>query len=382
MKKSPYFIFTLTIILLLLLSNSSQGSRNLQENELWTQPFQLCWAFPSDNIAVPFSASDNELIFIPSLLGEIKAIDSTSGKIIWETQLGGLINSNIVSNGNNIYVANKSTQATDSQNPNTKGITSVSLHSIDSKSGITIWKKSFNLETKTNLYIYEQSVIITSEDGYVANINQKDGTIIWEHDFKQPSPVISLYENSIIIGTSNKTIFLISGTDGKVSKEINIEDVPDNILISSKRRISYSNTKGFLYNLETLTGNIIWKRRFGGQITNITSTPNGLFISSIDNFIYLINENSGKIIWKRRLAARVTEKPFIRGDVAIVFAFGDSTSLFIDLKKGKIINSISLSDANYFVGNPFYSNNLLVFPTLSGLYAYGTVCESKEKTGK
>jgi outer membrane protein assembly factor BamB len=379
MKKFLSSKSTLTLVLLILLNVSSKGNI-YQEEEIWTQPFRQCWSYPSNKILAEFSASDNVKVFIPSLSGEIKAINSLNGNILWTTELGGEIVSEIITDKDKIYVLNENT-ITEESKEETTSKTITSLRSLDANSGITNWKKTFNLDTKANLYIHEELLILTSENGYLTGISSKDGTTVWEKDIKSQATAASQTGGKITIATSDKKIVIISSINGNILKEIDIKDSVANSLLSTGETILWGNNKGFLYNLNLLNGQIVWKRRFGGEIRSITETSNGILISSIDNFIYLINKNTGKINWKRRLAARVTEKPFIRGNMAIVFAFGDSTALIVELNKGRVINSLTLSDANYFVGNVYSSNNFLIFSTLSGLYAFGNVCEAKEKTG-
>jgi outer membrane protein assembly factor BamB len=395
MKKNPSskitfsFSFSFAFILLFILNISSQ-SNNPAQSEIWTQPFKQCWEYPSEKIIGSQIASDNEMLFVPFISGNVSTLSIKSGKPIWNTELGGEIASTIISGEKNIYLLNEieKLEETDVDTKDTKDTskpktqTTILLRSLDAAIGITNWKKSFNLAAKTNLYLRENLLILVAENGYIAAINQNDGSIIWELATKREILATSQPTETIAIGTSDKKILLISTSNGTITKELDIKEIPVSILLSNNEQLFWGDKKGSLNNLNITSGTSSWRRRFGGNITNLEETAKGLFVSSIDNFTYLINKTTGKIIWKRRLAGKVTEKPFIRDNIAIAFAFGDSSALFIELNKGRIINSLTLSDANYFVSSPFYSEKLLVFPTLKGLYAFGVDCEKKEKTGE
>jgi hypothetical protein len=380
MKKFLSSKSTLTFVLLILLNISSKGNI-YQEDEIWTQPFKQCWSYPSNKILAEYFASDNIKIFIPSLSGEIKTINSLNGDTLWSTELGGEIVSGIIAYKDQIYVLNENINSEELKTEETETQSITSLRSLDANSGITKWKKTFNINAKAILYTYEELLILISESGYLTGINNVDGTTVWQIDIKRQATAIYQTNGKITLATSDKKILLISSANGNILKEIDTKNSFADTLLSTGETVFWGDNKGFLYNLNLSNGQTIWKRRFGGEIKSITETSNGILVSSIDNFIYLINKNTGRIIWKRRLAARIMGKPFIRGNMAVIFAFGDPTALIVELNKGKVMNSITLSDANYFVGNVYSSGNLLIFSTLSGLYAFGNDCGAKEKTG-
>jgi len=380
MKKILSSKSTLTFVLLILLNVLSKGNI-YQEDKIWTQPFKQCWIYPSNKILAEYSASDNVNVFVTSLSGEIKAIDSLNGNVLWTTELGGEIVSGIIARKDEIYVLNENISLEELKTEEAKPQSITFLRSLDAKSGITNWKKTFNINAKASLYIHEELLILISENGYLTGINTTDGTTVWQTDIKRQATATFQAGGKITLATSDKKILLISSVNGKTLKEIDTKNSFADSLLLTGETIFWGDNKGFLYSLNLSNGQTVWKRRFGGEIRSITETSGGILVSSIDNFIYSINKNTGKINWKRRLAARITEKPFIKGNMAVVFAFGDSTALIIELNKGKVMNSVTLSDANYFIDNVYSSSNLLVFSTLSGLYAFGNDCEAKEKTG-
>jgi outer membrane protein assembly factor BamB len=345
----------------------------VQDDVQWTQPFRQCWNYDSNKSISHDIASDNEQIFIPYDLGILESVSTSNGDVLWKTELGGEIVSKIIADEKRIYVLNNSAET---NNPKI-----YVLRSINTATGITNWSKSTNLDSEPNLYIFGQFLLLTTAKGHIIAVDKENGTKLWESNTNQNSTGSANFSNTIVFGTSDKKLLLISSLSGGITKEITTNSFPSNALLLNSERIFWGDKKGFLNSSDISLGKLVWRRRFGGEISSLTDTAEGILISSLDNFIYLLSKNGGKIIWKRRLAARVTEKPFIKDNILVVFAFGESTALFIELKSGKVINNLTLSDANYFVGNPVYAGELLVFPTLKGLYAFGLDCSKIKETG-
>ena len=374
MKKNGYSkLQTLSFIIFTFLSVPAQ-SETSPEKDLWSRPLKQCWNYQSDSMLANFIASDNDNIFVPYLSGNIKAFNLFNGKILWNTELGGEIISEIAADNKNIYILNKTLQTEEAQ---IDSRIHASLRALDSNGGITVWKKTLELDSAAHITMSENLLLLNTGGGLVKAFDKQSGAILWEIDIKQPVSAVSISLDTIIFGTTGKKILLVSKIDGSIKKELEIYSVPTNILQLNRELLYFGDNKGFLHSLNISIGSTVWKRRFGGAITSVTDTSRGILATSIDNFVYMVNSSTGKIIWKRRLAARISEKPFIKENIAVVFAFGDLSAYFIELNKGKILNVVTLSDANYFAGNPANVGNILVFPTLHGLYAFSGNCAEK-----
>ncbi|HEY0427859.1 MAG TPA: PQQ-binding-like beta-propeller repeat protein [Pyrinomonadaceae bacterium] len=383
MKKISQIKSALALFLILVfLCVSIEGENLSQKNISLEQPLKPCWSFESDKLLQPYIASDNDKVFLPFFSGNVSAVNISDGKFLWNADLGGEIVSKIVSDEKNIYVlTSTSSRDEESEQAEAKSAKNTSLRAIDINSGLAIWKRDFKFEILNTLK-QASTIVLTTRDGLIYGLEKQEGKILWENDFKQEISGASISDeaaDTIVIETTNGKILSTSGTDGKLDKTYNTENSQTSSFLLNKEAFIWGDRKGSLYDSNVQTGDIDWKRKFGGEITNISQTNTGLLITSMDNFIYMLNKTSGKIIWKRRLAARVTEKPFIKENIAVVYGLGESTAMIIELKKGRVVNSISLSDANSFMGGVIYSGELLIFPTLRGLYAFGSNCKKNEK---
>lgn len=350
---------------------------------MWTQPFRQCWAYQIENLSQTKIASDNELIFIPLLSGRIQSVNSTSGKLLWDIEIGGEIISELITDKSNIFILNEENSNPVGQNErsptsNDAPKIKISLRSVDSTSGVTNWKKTFTVSKgKVRLFLYENQLVLVTENGSINLIDSQSGNVLREYETNKHISSANVLKETMILGTEDRKliVFPISG-EGK-TEEFSVQDIPSDIFSNSSEKILWAGYKGTLNVTSIHSGNLFWTKRFGAGVSGVEGVSKGLLVTSLDNFVYLIEENRGGIIWKRRLAARISEKPFIRDNVSVVLAFGENSAVIIELNKGKVINSISLSDANLFAGNPVYVEKQLIFPTLRGLYSFSNDCPKR-----
>jgi outer membrane protein assembly factor BamB len=381
MKKNKFCAFPILFILHLFLSAPLSGKNIRQENEIWTKPFKQCWQYQTDKLAQFEIASDNELVFTVLLDGKILALHSKTGETQWTTELGSSLTLSLQADKSSIYILNEVQTAAKTENLEALANTTnseLSLRSIDIASGVVNWRTSFDFPSlKTQMFLHESRIVLITGDGNIISVNSQDGKVTNEYKTGKEISAAYIQAGTITLGTVDKKLISISIPDAQSVKELSVAEIPSSIFLNDSGRIFWTSGRGFLNVTSIDSGRLLWTKKFGAEVSGVTDISNRLLITSLDNFIYFIDKAGGNILWKRRLAARITGKPFIRDKISVLSAFGDNTALFIDLKKEKVINSVSLSDANYFTGSPLYIDSLLVFPTLKGLYAFSDACPNK-----
>jgi outer membrane protein assembly factor BamB len=377
MKRNPHKYFHKPIILLVFLFfpfNNATG----QKIPGGSPSFKKCWEYQSEKILNLKYASDKGLTFVTSLPDTIQTININTGEALWKSSLGGEIVGEIIVNKNNIIVLSEAA-------PNdTEEIGRVkrSLISLNPISGITNWKTTINSTGKISLYSLENA-LVSVENGIIRLINLQNGETFHEFEIQGEISAVYHFNTSLIFGTVEKKIVFFSIADGKFTKEIPVSEIPTRIFISDNENVIWADKKGTTQFVNAATQKIIWKKRFGGEVSSITKTANGILISSFDNFIYLVDIKTGKVKWRKRLSGRIIDEPLAVDNIVVVFAYGDLTGLILDLRDGKVVDQIILSDANQFIGKPIFLNNLLIFPTLKGLFAFSNRnCSENKKTGE
>ena len=183
-----------------------------------------CWnlatesSFTISNTEYSLVIIDNQVIFNNSI-GDITAVDISSGLIIWQlpTQSSNIINqtynfklSNLVSDGKSIFFSNNRNE----------------FYSVDIKTGSLNWKN--DISSKLTPIILDEFILTISEDGHLFTIQKEQGNILRIND------IYSLYKakkrkdikpegfvianNKIFLTNNNGHLIVINLKTGKIEQ--------------------------------------------------------------------------------------------------------------------------------------------------------------------
>lgn len=183
-----------------------------------------CWnlatesSFTISNTDYSLVIIDNQVIFNNSI-GDITAVDISSGLIIWQlpTQSSNIINqtynfklSNLVSDGKSIFFSNNRNE----------------FYSVDIKTGSLNWKN--DISSKLTPIILDEFILTISEDGYFFTIQKEQGNILRindiytlykakkRKDIKPEGFVIA--NNKIFLTNNNGHLIVINLKTGKIEQ--------------------------------------------------------------------------------------------------------------------------------------------------------------------
>lgn len=183
-----------------------------------------CWnlatesSFTISNTDYSLAIIDNQVIFNNSI-GDITAVDISSGLIIWQlpTQSSNIINqtynfklSNLVSDGKSIFFSNNRNE----------------FYSVDIKTGSLNWKN--DISSKLTPIILDEFILTISEDGHLFTIQKEQGNILRindiytlykakkRKDIKPEGFVIA--NNKIFLTNNNGHLIVINLKTGKIDQ--------------------------------------------------------------------------------------------------------------------------------------------------------------------
>ncbi len=381
-RKYPYANFYYIILFILCLF-PFDGVTGQERTDSITN-FTKCWQTPSENLSGTLIASDNDLIYTTTVPNTIQALNASNGSGIWASTLKGRIFGKILVGGGNLVVINEveTNEAMESRNLD-RDSPGRSLTAVNLVSGLTGWTKPISGEGEVFLYGFGDFFIGVYQSGVVNLISFENGKLLREIDLKQGISAAGYSDGVLALGTLDKKLHFFSVPGSEFINLISVEEIPVKIFVADGKNVLWADKRGVLRRLDLVQKKTIWKRRFGGEISSIVNSPNGVLVSSLDNFVYLFDIDSGKIKWKRRFSGRIVEEPVVAREFAAVFAYGDLSSFVMSLETGEVVDILTLSDGNYFTGKPVFAGDLMIFPTLNALVAFGVGdCRANKKTDK
>ena len=189
---------------------------------------EILWSAPTE-LTVVSSQKKQSLVLVKNLviftnsIGDLTAVDSNDGEIIWQTPtqvLGGsqhitLRNSEIVSDGETIFISNNNNE----------------FFALDIRTGIIKWKQQINSEIRP--VVVSNYIVTISNEGLLVIINKNDGNILRINNIlknikkkkrKEYYPVgFVISDNKIYLTTLNGRLFIINFSDASIYKILKLD---------------------------------------------------------------------------------------------------------------------------------------------------------------
>ncbi|HLK29547.1 MAG TPA: PQQ-binding-like beta-propeller repeat protein [Puia sp.] len=332
-----------------------------------------------DNKACAFNAEapirstpliKNDIIYFGTAKGDFFAINKKSSLIKWKFQSGSAIHSTASeANGKIFFSDNKQ-----------------AVYALDASSGKLIWKfdmgKKIEYPWRFDYFyssptLFENDLLIGSDDGFLYRLNQQTGKLVWKFQTKglvRSTPCI--YKNSVLFGDTEATFYSLDVKTGKKIWEFKVigDSIDDYKYGYDKRAITtgaatsgnkvlFGSRDACLYCLNADDGKFIWKISHEPSWIMSTAAIKDSFVitgTSDGRFVQALNLETGKEIWKHHTALAVWASPLINNDKIYTGGF-DGQLLCLDLKTGNrisefctqgiIFSSPVINDSMLYVGS-------------------------------
>ena len=189
---------------------------------------QMLWSVPTE-LTVVSSQKKQSIIVVKNLIifsnsvGDITAVDFDSGEIIWQTPTQvlefakniTLRNSDIVSDGNSVYMSNNKNE----------------FFSLDVSTGIIKWKQEINSEIRPA--VISNYIVTVSNEGFMIIINKENGNIIRINNIlknikekrrKKYYPVgFIISDSKVYLTTMKGRLIIINFSDSSLQKILKLD---------------------------------------------------------------------------------------------------------------------------------------------------------------
>ena len=267
------------------------------------------------------------------------------------------------------------------------------VYALDENSGRLFWKmdmgKKLAYPWRFDYYysspvLYDNDLIIGSDDGFVYRLNQKTGKVIWKFQAKGlVRSTASVYKNTVLFGDTEATFYSLDIKTGKKIWDFKVvgDSIDDYKYGYDKRAITSSpNVSGnkvvfgsrdaYLYCLNADNGKLLWKiTHEPSWIVSTVAIKDSFVITGTSDgrFVQALHLETGRELWKHKTALAVWASPLINNDKVYTGGY-DGQLLCLDLRTGNRISQFCTNGIIY--SSPVLDDSLLYVGSDDGnLYA-------------
>lgn len=300
---------------------------------------EVIWKYNVRNSIKNTIVIDNGRVLAQDAEGYLYAIDSESGKLLWEKKLPinglpALIEGLVASDGI-VYAG-----------------TGKGLCAIETKDGNVIWQNKdwTQGEGTTSTFSVGKNILISSSQWRALYGNDlKTGKLKWEASANGLSNrgASAAIHGDLLYIISDKSFFLMNAENGRVivRKELPFSvDVTSTPLLTDKE-IIFGSAKDGLIALDNETLEMKWKFKTDDALvftspysrkpaSTIETSPvmvgNTVYFGASDGNLYGVNRKDGTLMWKHSTGAPIFGSVAISGNALVAVDFGGNVYAFVD----------------------------------------------------
>jgi len=326
-------------------------------------------------------AINNNIVYAAGRSGQVKAIDLSTGKTLWNIDVSNssffrsqsaLLSGGVSADDKYVYL----------------GSERAVVYVLDKNNGTVVWQKDAKGEILAKPVVSENKVIIRTTNGYLQAFEQDTGNLVWEIQMDD-EPILSLRGQStpttaygaIVLGDDSGHVNAYFAQNGQLiwqqrisqpsgSTEIaKLNDV-DTTPIIEQGLVYAIGYNGNIAALDLSNGQIIWKKVFSST-HGFVINKNRIFVVDQDDNLYALSKNGGSIIWKQSdLLHRQLTDPIIYQDYIVVGDF-EGYLYLVDINSGEIFSKTQVSSSG-LANEPVVADNKIIIQAKNGnVYTFG-----------
>jgi len=218
----------------------------------------------------------------------------------WKFQTDGEIFSQPVFDHNRLFVATSY----------------ASVYALDKITGHQDWIYTASAPVSEALLLWNDSVIVQSEDGVIAALNVETWDERWRfsdpQQYRFTSSMIAAAQR-IIVANANGRIYALNPRDGRVlwkfdaSPPQRLSNLPiqhgvswQSSLTPVNNTVYYAGPDSHLYALNAVNGSLLWKFAAGSAITTpVNVLGNRVYIGNKEGDSFVLHRTTGRITWQQ-----------------------------------------------------------------------------------
>ncbi|MDR0218755.1 MAG: outer membrane protein assembly factor BamB [Enterobacteriaceae bacterium] len=298
--------------------------------------------------------------------GKIKAFEIDSGKELWSTDLSenigffssrmpALLSGGLTVAGDRLYV----------------GTEKAKIIALDATTGKVEWTSQVAGEALSRPVVSDGLVLVHTGNGMLQALNQNDGAIVWSVNLGTPALSVrgesapAVAYGAAVVGSDNGRVSAVLLSQGQMIWQENISQATGTTEISRLNDVDMTPVisdnaiyaiayNGNLVAMDMRTGQIIWKRDLG-SVNDMAVAGDNIFVVDQNDHILSLRKSDGITIWSQnKLAHRNLTAPEIYNGYLVA---GDGEGY---------LHWLNMADGKFMAQNKVNSSGLLSRPVVAG----------------
>lgn len=262
-------------------------------------------------------------VYVANREGYVKALDSSSGRVIWSVEKEGLEISGGPGAGEGLVLV---------------GTSNGEVLALSQENGSEVWRSRVSSEVLSVPKAALGMVVVHTVDGKLYALNVSDGKIAWMYD--RSIPVLTLHGNSspvisgskVICGFANGKLIAFDIESGQQYWEATIAvptgrselerivDIDGDPVVQSGM-VYVATYQGQLAAVDERTGEVAWRRKLSSY-AGLGADYEYLYVSDDEDNVWAIDPNNSSSMWKQaKLNYRKLTAPAVLGKYIVVGDF-------------------------------------------------------------
>jgi outer membrane protein assembly factor BamB len=303
-------------------------------------PFRRGWTYRSGVLLEFPPAIDGGTIYLLDDDGMLRAIQKTSGRILWRQQVGRLAAASPAVGDSRVYAVAL------------RGIGSETgrIAAYRASDGRQVWSKALPSRAESSPLLRRGRLFFGSEDGTVYALNAETGRTIWTY---RASGAVkggpALANGTLYFGDYGGKVHAVSAKTGRQVWSVGTSGT--RFGLGSGRfystaavafgRVYLGNTDGRVYSFAASSGKLAWATGTGSYVyasPAVANTPGlgpTVYIGSYDGNFYAFDARSGAVRWRFASGAKISGSATVVGGLVYFSNLGSTITEGLSARTGR-----------------------------------------------
>jgi outer membrane protein assembly factor BamB len=274
------------------------GSDNGNVYALQSSSGKVLWHYNTGNLIYVFAMMNSNIYAVGGANQDmVYALNAQTGALQWKFQVDSPVFGNVASNGS-IYI-----------NTNGQSGHGGYVYAINAANGRLRWHYTGPIDMPTPLILAEGIVYITTSNmhpaasTYLMALRASDGQVLWRFKLGEPAGTPVMANGTVYINLSSGAIDALQANSGHILWSYS-GSANDIYQLTIAGNFLYANDgKGAVFSLQLNNGKLIWQRTisvaFGDSLYGPAVVNNGnISLYTHEGIVYSLNTGNGTLLWQ------------------------------------------------------------------------------------